>query len=262
MSSIDRLRVELRSVYSVHHLLNFVLSVAFPLSKLLPPLPNLLYGQRQPGFDSREREVLIFLAVVIVWKNRKAINSLHSLSISFLFAKLAGAALFFRCSSFFGLLYSVFALLIFVLVPEPLPPDSTNIRYFRANELQRTLEEDKSVVWVIEFFTTWSPDCRYVAPVFSALSEKYSLPNLRFGKLDVGKHPKDGAHFRVNTHASSKQLPSVALFKNGVQVERRPLVEQRRAVPFLFNENNIILALGLNDIFAECKSVRIRRKDD
>ncbi|KAL3086942.1 hypothetical protein niasHT_021806 [Heterodera trifolii] len=260
---VDKLRVELRGVCNIYHLLNFVLSVAFPLTKLVPPLPNLFYGQRLPGLDSREREVLIFLAVVIIWKNRKAVNSLHSLSISYLFAKLAGAALFFRSSPLLGLLYASVVLLLFVILPEPLPAESTKIRYFRADELQKTIDEDKSVIWVIEFFTTWSPDCRYVAPVFSALSEKYSLPNLRFGKLDVGKHPKEGDHFRVNGHASSKQLPTVALFRNGVQTERRPLVQQRRAVPFIFNEKNLILALGLNDVYTECKKTeRTRRKNE
>jgi hypothetical protein len=66
---------------------------------------------------------------------------------------------------------------------------------------------------------------------------RYTLPNLRFGKLDVGRYSKEAEHFRINNHPMSKQLPSISLFKNGTQVDRRPAVgDNNRAVPFLFTE--------------------------
>ncbi len=60
---------------------------------------------------------------------------------------------------------------------------------------------------------------------------------MRFGKLDVGRYPKEAEHFRINNHPLSKQLPSISIFKEGVQVERRPAVgSNSRAVPFVFTE--------------------------
>lgn len=67
-------------------------------------------------------------------------------------------------------------------------------------------------------------------------SFRYSLPNLRFGKLDVTRFPKAAEHFRINNHPASRQLPTIALFRNGEQVMRRPTVANKRAIPFVFTE--------------------------
>lgn len=90
---------------------------------------------------------------------------------------------------------------------------------------------------MVEFFTTWSPECKHITPTFSKLSERYTLPNLRFGKLDVGRYPKEGERFRINTHPASRQLPTIAVFKNSEQIIRRPTIGQnKRAIPFVFTE--------------------------
>ncbi|KAI1721438.1 thioredoxin domain-containing protein [Ditylenchus destructor] len=100
------------------------------------------------------------------------------------------------------------------------------------------MDNDKSVVWVIEFFNTWSAECRHVAPVFSTLADKFTLHNLKFAKVDVGKYPKEGEHFRLNTHPMSKQIPSISVFKGGVQINRRPAIGQNsRVILFVFNES-------------------------
>lgn len=77
----------------------------------------------------------------------------------------------------------------------------------------------------------------------------------------------------------SKQIPSISVFKGGVQVERRPRVgPNSRAIPFVFNEvllfffffcfntneftffkENCIAELGLNDLYKECKTKPIKK---
>ena len=254
------------NVCNSYHLLNLLLSVAFPLFKLTPIsrlLSELVRHSGPPiaGLDSREREILMFLAIIIIWKNRKSASYLHALSTAYLFSKLANAVLFFRSQPIFGIIYSMMAILLYMLVPEQLPPESNQVYYFQEDELRRTMEQDRNVVWIIEFFSTWSPECRYVAPVFSTLGEKFSLPNLRFGKVDLGKYPREGVLYRVNSSATSKQLPTIVCFKNGQQTERRPLVGQNhRAIPFVFSQENIILALDLNNTYTECKNKMKKRE--
>jgi hypothetical protein len=84
----------------------------------------------------REHEILIFLAVIIVFKNRKSASYLHTLSTVYLFSKLANTYLFYRSRPIFGILYSALVLLLYVLIPEPLPPESEEIHYFQGDELQ------------------------------------------------------------------------------------------------------------------------------
>ena len=55
--------------------------------------------------------------------------------------------------------------------------------------LQETLMEDDDVVWLVEFYTTWSPPCKAVMPAFAALSNEYANDYFRFGKMDLGKYP-------------------------------------------------------------------------
>jgi hypothetical protein len=58
----------------------------------------------------REHEILVFLGVIIFWKNRKATNYLHYLSNVFLFSKLANSFLFLRADPLIGTIYVVIAI--------------------------------------------------------------------------------------------------------------------------------------------------------
>ncbi|KAK6012237.1 hypothetical protein OSTOST_22618, partial [Ostertagia ostertagi] len=90
---------------------------------------------------------------------------------------------------------------------------------------------------------------------------RFSLPNLRFGKLDVGRWPKEAERFRVNAHPTSRQLPTICVFKDAKEIKRRPLVnEKRRAIPFVFSQDNCILDFDLLNIHKECLE-RLSSKD-
>lgn len=76
----------------------------------------------------------------------------------------------------------------------------------------------------------------------------------------MGRYPKEGERFRINTHALSKQLPSVSVIRQGQQVDRRPVIgANKRAVPFKFTEENCIVEFRLNELHQECKE-RLKRK--
>jgi len=252
---------KLKDLLNLYHLVNISLTLAFVVSKTMPLISTTLYGVgNSSSIDTREHEILIFLAIALIWKSRKSSNYLHFLSSVYLCSKFVNVFLFFRASILYGAIYTSLVLFCFVFVPEPVQLDSRKVRFFEADELHRTLEADKSIVWVIEFFTLWSRECRYIAPVFNELSESYTLPNLKFGKLDVGKYPREGERFRINTHVSSKQIPSISLFRGGTQFERRPSVKNDRAIPFVFSKENCIMAFDLNNLYTECKN-KLRKSD-
>uniref|UniRef100_A0A0N4ZVH3 Thioredoxin domain-containing protein n=1 Tax=Parastrongyloides trichosuri TaxID=131310 RepID=A0A0N4ZVH3_PARTI len=244
---------ELKHILTIHHILNILLSISFVFTKLVPFIGNLLYGESNHGLDTREHEIVVFLAVVILWRGKKATNWLHYIETVFTFAKTANVFLFLRAELLYGIIYVVIVTIVTVVFPQPTYQESDKVIYFRADDLYKKIKEDTNIVWVVEFYTTWSPECRHVTPVFSRLSEKFSLPNLRFAKLDVGTFPKEAERFRINTHPSSKQLPTISLFKGGIEVVRRPTVQNKRAVPFIFSEENCILELDLINTFNECK---------
>jgi len=64
---------------------------------------------------------------------------------------------------------------------------------------------------------------------------RYSLEHLKFGKIDLTRNPKAAEKYKINTHALSKQLPTLILFKNGEEEMRRPLIGSKgKLTPFSF----------------------------
>jgi len=247
---------ELKTLCNLHYVLNIALSLTFIIIKNIQPICALLLTDdaQCQGFDRREHETLVFLGVIIFWKNRKATNWLHYLSNVFLFSKLANGYLMMRADPLIGVIYLVLCIVITVLFPQPAYTGPEKVTYFQGAELQDQLNKHKHTTWIIQFYTTWSPECRHVVPVFAKLSDRFTLPNLRFGKLDIGRWPKEAEHFCINAHATSRQLPTISVFRDGVEVRRRPIIGTRqRAVPFVFTEENCIFEFDLNNLHSECK---------
>ncbi|KAI8425336.1 hypothetical protein MSG28_007105 [Choristoneura fumiferana] len=62
------------------------------------------------------------------------------------------------------------------------------ITYFRGPQtLDEELARHKQTTWLVCLYAAWHPACVNFAPVFAELSASYSLDNLKFGKLDVGR---------------------------------------------------------------------------
>uniref|UniRef100_A0A8R1DJ24 Thioredoxin domain-containing protein n=1 Tax=Caenorhabditis japonica TaxID=281687 RepID=A0A8R1DJ24_CAEJA len=245
---------ELRRALTAYHLLNTILAVAFPVirSTFLCDYVFAVENGDKCEIDSREREILMFLVIILMWKGRKTTNWMHFVGNIFLFSKIAGMFLFVRAEILAGIIYVLACLVITVLCPEPAYTGPEQITYFQGDQLYEELAKNRNTIWVIQFFTTWSPECKHVHPVFAELSEKYTLSNLKFGKLDIGRWASEGERFRVNAHPMSRQLPTICVFKDAKEISRRPLVnENRRAVPFVFSQENCVLAFDLLNLYNE-----------
>lgn len=65
---------------------------------------------------------------------------------------------------------------------------------------------------------------------------RYALNNFKFGKVDVGRYPDAATKYRVSDASTSKQLPTLILFKDGKEAERRPYADHKgKLVKFLFS---------------------------
>merc|ERR550534_822561 len=140
-----------------------------------------------------------------------------------------------------------------MFLPKPVYKGPEDIVYFRGPNLCDEIRRDKRVTWLITFFVAWSPKCVTFAPVFSQLSNEYSLDNLKFGKIDVSRYPDIAEKYKINTGALSRQLPTVILFKDGIEKERRPIPTKHMTMKFDFNKDNVVKEFQLNDIYYECK---------
>jgi len=150
-----------------------------------------------------------------------------------------------------------------MVLPEPSYSGPENVVYFRGVNLDDEIQRDKRIIWVIAFYTVWSPSCVNFAPTFAKLSAKYSLANLKFGKIDVGRFPEVAAKYYINDTSFSRQLPTVILFKNGEEFCRRPSVNSKGKIEkFIFTEDNIQAAFDFNNIHKECTENPLKDKKE
>ncbi|XP_005106287.1 thioredoxin-related transmembrane protein 2-B [Aplysia californica] len=251
---------ELRPLLKPHYISNLLIAVLYFILKSTPGVCETLFRSCQ--LELREYEWLTFLACVVVLKNRKQGNIEEYVSTACLFTKALSTICFFNYSISYGLLYILLCLAHVMFLPKPVYMGPESIVYFRGPNLCEEIERDRKVTWLITFFVAWSPKCVTFAPVFSELSHGYSLDNLKFGKIDVSRYPEIAEKYNINIGALSRQLPTVILFQEGKESERRPVPTKHMTLKFDFTKENVLREFQLNDVYHECKKALSARKKD
>ncbi|XP_022225882.2 thioredoxin-related transmembrane protein 2 homolog [Drosophila obscura] len=205
--------------------------------------------------DSREAEILFFLLIVVMIRSRKtgSVTMINYLSSSFLYTKVANAILWGYADFRFGLGFLLMCVLVGMVLPEPSYRGPEHITYFRNSQVfEEELVRDKRTSWLICFYTVWNPSCVHFAPVFAELSHEYNAEHLRFGKIDIGRFPDVAQKYRISDSSFSRQLPTVVLFQQGKEVDRRPCVDNKgKLQKFFFSSDNVRATFGLNQLYKQ-----------
>ncbi|XP_023018777.2 thioredoxin-related transmembrane protein 2 homolog [Leptinotarsa decemlineata] len=253
---------DLKQLFKPYYIFNILLSFSYIVIKRLPIVCNYVFSTNDCEFDGRETEILFFLIIVIALRTRKAgsVTMINYLSSSFTYTKVANLILWFSADFLMGLVFAVIIILGALLLPEPTYSGPDKVIYFRGVQgLDDELARDKKVSWLITFYTAWNPACVNFAPIFAKLSTEYCLDNLKFGKIDIGRHPDAGKKYHVSDSSLSKQLPTVILFQEGKEIIRRPTADsQGKLINFLFSEDNIKAAFGLSGLYEKCKHIPLK----
>ncbi|CAL1694096.1 unnamed protein product [Somion occarium] len=80
------------------------------------------------------------------------------------------------------------------------------------SQLNEILSKSKDKVSVIDFHAEWCGPCHMIAPVFEALSKKYT--NVNFLKCDVDKAKDVAAHYGVTA------MPTFVFLKGSTKVDQ------------------------------------------
>lgn len=85
---------------------------------------------------------------------------------------------------------------------------------------------------LVDFWATWCPPCRALAPVVDGLREEY-VGRVKVVKLDTDRAPDIAVQYEV------RSIPTLILFKDGRPVDRwvgvRPRSEYARALDQLLS---------------------------
>lgn len=243
-----------------YHGFNVLFSISYLCAKLIEPLCQLVFPfGTQPELSMWETEVLFFLVIVVMFRTRRsgARTAVAYITTATFYAKGCNMILWFSADPVKGIIY-VFGLFVhFLLVGEPVYVGPEAVTYFQGcPALDDALENSKrdGTLWLIAFYAAWAPPCNALAPVFSKLSLDYGLDNFKFGKADVGRYPEVARKYHINDTPLSLQLPTVALYKEGKLLLRRPTLDgDKKYLRFFFTEDNIRAAYDLNNVYLDCQ---------
>ncbi|XP_017479484.1 PREDICTED: thioredoxin-related transmembrane protein 2 homolog [Rhagoletis zephyria] len=222
---------ELRKVLHPHYLTNIILALSFILLKSISPIC--------------------------------AVTFIPYLSSACMITKLGNVILFAASDPVYCVIYIALCVLQLLLLPEPTYSGPEAIAYYKGADLDEEIARDKRVTWLVELYTVWSPPCIDFSSVFAELSNKYSLPNLKFAKVDLARNTDTATKYKINTSTLSKQLPTLILFENGQESMRRPIVNhQGKLVKFTLSYDTVVSEFDLNNVYEECKKNPIKDKKE
>ncbi|KAF9967385.1 hypothetical protein BGZ70_009783 [Mortierella alpina] len=108
-------------------------------------------------------------------------------------------------------------------VPTPQPVKDQSRERIKASSGS---DLDPSHYWIIAFNATWSSPCRHFEAVLAGCSIKYEKKNVHFGKIDmdlVAEGERIAQRFKINMAATTLDLPTLILFKDGSALKQLPL---------------------------------------
>ncbi len=76
---------------------------------------------------------------------------------------------------------------------------------------------------LLDFWATWCPPCKLIAPTIDALAKDLAGRAI-IGKLDVDKNPLVASRFRVQS------IPTLIIFKDGREAERLVGAQSKEAI--------------------------------
>jgi len=203
-----------------YFILNFIASLLHVLCRYTPGLCTYLSGQANCELDFYECEIYFFVLCVAVIKNRRSVNAEMYFSTLFMFAKGASLILFYKMDIKLAIWYLLVCIVLVFAVKPPDFEESNEMKYFVDDSLPSVLKEDKHTIWVVEFYTTFSPHCSAIKSIYGQLSREYTHQYLKFGKCDVLKAYGVAENYGIATSALKTQLPAIVIFENGKPAAR------------------------------------------
>lgn len=87
-----------------------------------------------------------------------------------------------------------------------------SVQQIQASQFSTEVLQSRQPV-VVDFFATWCPPCRAIAPVLENLAQGYQ-GQVKFVKVDVEQAPELASRFRI------QGVPTLMFFKDGAVIDQ------------------------------------------
>jgi thiol-disulfide isomerase/thioredoxin len=209
-----------------YYVLNTLISVTYVVLRFQLLDPGEL-GTPDPFGITREIHIYVSLALLVLVRLLSAPTIDAYLATCFMFVRVAVLLCLWYMDARACLVFLALWTLVFVVYPQPRFKHSASILVLNNVTFDQRITGNKSqTINVIWAHATWSSRCTQLAPVLADLAAKYKHPRLRFCKIDVSRWPQIAEKLRISLSATSDQLPAVVCFKQGVETDRVPAIDE------------------------------------
>lgn len=236
-----------------YYVLNVLLPVAYAVLRVQRLHPHELGLQDMFGV-SRELQIYVCLLLMLVVRYLSSPTLDVYFASAFMFIRVSVLVCLWYMDSQMLMIFVSLWTLISVVCPQPRFKHLDSVVTLNNGSFnERITKNPYKTIYVVWFHATWSPRCTQLAPVFSTLAEKYAHARIRFAKLDVSRWPAPPVALGISMAATTKQLPTVVCFKQGKEVSRIPIANDRGEIPRQysrgFTADEIATALDLDTHF-------------
>jgi len=135
-------------------------------------------------------------------------------------------------------IWGMACLAIFLLVaqPEYCGPDKvinliSGISRSERSIEKRVLEAKKHEQHLVCLHAGYHEACIHFMSIFRELSSRYATDKLQFAEIDIGRFQNIAKKYQIETRTMiSRQLPTVILFKGGVEMKRLPSFQANKTI--------------------------------
>lgn len=226
--------MSLRRFLHSYYLANCALLLLYPLMRLtfLRPthtqVPSPLPFQLNTG---SEAQILGTISVILLFKLIKAATLEEFLGQAFFLLRLSFSLLLYLFSGVALGWFVVAQLLVWMLARRPLyagPNTFKNV--LTMADFEQVVLEGRGA-FVVVFYAPWHDSCYATMPIWAEMSVKYSTPLLQFLLVNVETAPLIAKKCVVDTTGMTRQLPSLLLYEDGIEVARFPPVNAQGSRP-------------------------------
>lgn len=197
-----------------------------------------------------ERQSLSLLGIALALKflRRQSLDGFFT--DLFFFCKSVLAMLTWYMDYRWSIMYVFIYLCAAIAFPQPFYKGETRAQEFNPETFEEVIEgeRDPSVTWIVELYAHWSPQCLYLEPVISEISNEYTSKTLKFGKVDVSRWPSIAKKYKVHLNGLQDQLPTLIRFCKGKENGRIPQISEdgKKVYGGKFRKQDIIAAFELD----------------
>lgn len=212
----------MRRFFERYYLCNWAVLLTYVVLRVQRLDPGELGDKDFLGF-TREASIYVSLALLLIARAFSAPTLDAYLATAFKgIAATLLLCLWFMDRTMFRYFGSIY-LAVLLLCPQPRFQYPSSIHTLNhqsfASRITNNTHKTFYVVWA---HATWSPRCTQLAPVFADLCRRLRHPRVQFAKLDVGRWGEAAKLLGVTVAATSKQLPTVIVYRQGKEWARIP----------------------------------------